>query len=225
MTTTPCLHLGASRRLDGSGASNPLAMPAHHLVTHGVVVGMTGSGKTGLVTVTVEEALRAGIPVLAIDVKGDLPNLLLAFPGFADAPLLPWAAAMASPNDARSHEEIARALAAERQQALEAWGIGEPALATFCARTDVRVVTPGSTAGEPLHVLSSLERRSSRWDHDPEAARASLSAAVALVLRLDGRDPDPARSKEHVLLSLLAERRLKAGRRRRSRDAPRRPDP
>jgi len=34
---------------------------------------------------------------------------------------------------------------------------------------------------------------------------------VSLVLRLVGRDPDPAGSKEHVLLSLLAERRLRAG--------------
>jgi DNA helicase HerA-like ATPase len=53
-------------------------LPSHHLVTHGVVVGMTGSGKTGLVTVLVEEASQAGVPVLVIDVKGDLPNLLLA---------------------------------------------------------------------------------------------------------------------------------------------------
>jgi hypothetical protein len=54
-------------------------------------------------------------------------------------------------------------------------------------------------------------RRSPRWDSDPESARASLSAAVSLVLRLVGRDPDPARSKEHVLLSVLAERRLRIG--------------
>ncbi|AKU95754.1 hypothetical protein AKJ09_02418 [Labilithrix luteola] len=60
-------------------------------------------------------------------------------------------------------------------------------------------------------MLSALERRSARWDHDPESARASLSAAVSLVLRLVGRDPDPAASKEHVLLSVLAERRLRAG--------------
>jgi polynucleotide 5'-kinase involved in rRNA processing len=32
------------------------------LLTHGVVVGMTGSGKTGLVTVLAEEALRAKVP-------------------------------------------------------------------------------------------------------------------------------------------------------------------
>jgi hypothetical protein len=39
-------------------------------------VGMTGSGKTGLVTVMIEEAARAGVPTVVIDVKGDLPNLL-----------------------------------------------------------------------------------------------------------------------------------------------------
>lgn len=50
-----------------------------------------------------------------------------------------------------------------------------------------------------------------RWDTDPEGPRTSLSAAVSLILRLLGRDPDPARSPEHALLSVLAERRLSAG--------------
>src|SRR4051794_18430280 len=211
MTTTPRLFMGAARSLDAHGVSAHLHVPAHHLVTHGVVVGMTGSGKTGLVTVMVEEALRAGIPVLAFDVKGDLPNLLLAFPSFAAEHVRPWASAMTDPTDARSEADIAAAIAAERQRGLEAWGIREPELATFSDKTNVRIITPGSTAGEPLHVLSSLERRSGRWDDDPEAARASLSAAVSLVLRLLGRDCDPARSKEHVLLSVLAERRLRGG--------------
>ena len=59
-------------------------------------------------------------------------------------------------------------------------------------------------------MLSSLERRSDRWDTDPDSARAALSAAVSLVLRLLGRDHDPAKSREHVLLCVLAERRLAA---------------
>ena len=79
------LYLGASRPLDNARASSVLRVPAHHLVTHGVVVGMTGSGKTGLVTVLVEEALRAGVPTLVIDIKGDLTNLLLSFPSFDSA--------------------------------------------------------------------------------------------------------------------------------------------
>jgi hypothetical protein len=81
-------------------------------------------------------------------------------------------------------------------------------LRRFRSGTHIRVLTPGSSAGEPLHILSSLERRNSDWDSDPEAGRAALSAAISLVLRLLGKDPDPARSREHVLLSILAERRL-----------------
>src|SRR5471030_1412147 len=99
MANTPAFYLGSGRTLNGAGAAVDLRLPAHHFVTHGVVVGMTGSGKTGLTTVVIEEALNTGVPVLVIDVKGDLPNLLLAFPSFDAAPLEPWAAAMAAPND------------------------------------------------------------------------------------------------------------------------------
>jgi hypothetical protein len=204
------LHLGAWRPLDGS-KGGPFRLPAHHLVTQGVVVGATGSGKTGLLMVLAEEALRAQIPVLVIDVKGDLPNLLLSFPTLAPSELLPWASAAAAANDARAHAAIAAELAEERRRGLAAWSIGELELAAFRASTSVRVITPGASAGELLHVLSSLERRSDRWEHDPESARAALSAAISLVLRLLGRDPDPAKSREHVLLAVLAERRLLAG--------------
>ena len=50
------------------------------LNTHAVIIGMTGSGKTGLGIALLEEALIDNIPVIAIDPKGDLPNLLLNFP-------------------------------------------------------------------------------------------------------------------------------------------------
>jgi hypothetical protein len=206
----PALDLGEWRSLDGAEGGR-YRLPAHHLVTHGVVLGMTGSGKTGLLTVMIEEALRADVPVLVIDVKGDMPNLLLAFPSFAPTELLPWVSAATSVTDGRPHETIAAELAAERRRGLGAWSIEEDHLADYMQSTQVRVITPGTTSGELLHVLSSLERRSDRWNHDPESARAALSAAVSLVLRLLGLDPDPARSREHVLLSVLAERRLVAG--------------
>jgi DNA helicase HerA-like ATPase len=186
-------------------------MPAHHLVTHGVVVGATGSGKTGWLIVAVEEALRAGIPVLMIDVKGDLPNLLLAFEELSPEALLPWVEGTGAPADTRPPLERAAELAHEHRTGLEGWGIGAEDVKAYAKQRSVRVITPGSSAGELLHVLSSLERRSERWESDPESARAALSAAVSLVLRLLGRDPDPAKSREHVLLSVLAERRLLKG--------------
>jgi len=211
MTSKAMLKLGAWRPLDGGQGGKPLRLPAHHLITHAVITGMTGSGKTGLVCVLAEEALRAQIPTLIIDVKGDLPNLLLAFPDFDPGRHLPWIEASAEDPSEAARQQLAAKLAKERQDNLAHWQLDEASVADFCARTHFRVITPGSTAGEPLHVLSPLERRSTRWDTDPESARAALSAAVSLVLRLLGRDPDPAKSKEHVLLSVLAERRLLAG--------------
>jgi DNA helicase HerA-like ATPase len=75
--------IGGCRPLDGAGETLAIELPPDHFTTHGCVVGMTGSGKTGLLMVLVEEALRSRIPVLMVDVKGDLPNLLLTFPGLA----------------------------------------------------------------------------------------------------------------------------------------------
>jgi len=66
MSSKPALNLGAWRDISGAEGGKFLRLPANHLVTHSVVVGMTGSGKTGLVTVLVEEALGAGVPTIII---------------------------------------------------------------------------------------------------------------------------------------------------------------
>ena len=208
MSSKATLNLGSWRPLGGAKGGKSLLLPAQHLITHAVITGMTGSGKTGLITVLAEEALRARVPTLIIDVKGDLPNLLLAFPDFDPGRHLPWVEAPADNPSDSARQAVADQLAAERRKHLAHWSLAEADIADFTQKTHLRVITPGSTAGESLHVLSPLERRSPRWDSDPESARAALSAAVSLVLRLLGRDPDPAKSKEHVLLSVLAERRL-----------------
>ncbi|WP_437738606.1 helicase HerA-like domain-containing protein [Sorangium sp. So ce1335] len=214
MPTRP-FALGRSRPLSGdpgAAAARPIELPAHHLVTHGVVVGMTGSGKTGLVMVLVEEALRSGVPVLMVDVKGDLPNLLFTFPELSPAEFEPWLDPSAAARDGRSTADVAAELAARWRAGLAASGLSPADVAALRARMAPRLLTPGTTAGEPIHVLSALEARSPRWDDDEEAAREALSAALSLLLRLVGRDPDPARSREHVLLAHLAERRLREGR-------------
>ena len=63
---------------------------ADDFTTHGVIVGMTGSGKTGLGIVLIEEVLTAGRPALLIDPKGDLTNLCLTFPALQPADFRPW---------------------------------------------------------------------------------------------------------------------------------------
>lgn len=209
MKSSSELLLGSRCPLNGEPRIEALKLPPHHLTTHSVVVGMTGSGKTGLLTVLVEEALLAGVPVLMFDVKGDLPNLLLAFPSFESRAIEPWVEA--APGDSRTTQELASALAEERRAGLKAWNVTENDLRRFADTTHIQVITPGSSAGTPLHVLSSIEHPVTDWKAQPDAALASLSAAVSLVLRLLGRDADPASSREHVLLSVLAERRLRSG--------------
>src|SRR5512140_808804 len=75
----------------GKTSQKTLLLAADDLTTHGLIVGMTGSGKTALGIVLIEELLKKGIPVLAIDPKGDLGNLLLAFDALAPAQFSPWA--------------------------------------------------------------------------------------------------------------------------------------
>src|SRR4029453_8500940 len=74
----------------GKAGSERLELDSRDLTTHGVIVGMTGSGKTGLAVVMLEEALLAGIPVLVLDPKGDMTNLALTFPDLSPEQFRPW---------------------------------------------------------------------------------------------------------------------------------------
>ena len=204
-------NLGGCRSLDGSGTTLNIESPPHHFTTHACVVGMTGSGKTGLLTVLVEEAVRSRVPVLMIDVKGDLPNLLLTFPNVSAEEFAPWVDATAAQREGRSVDEAAEDLAARQRRSLDGWKLGPDDVRALREQMAPRVITPGTSAGEMLHVLSSLEIPSPLWKTDREAARESLSASISLLLRLVGRDPDPTKSRDHVVLSVLAERRLREG--------------
>ena len=208
-------RLGRSLPLTGSAgdAATDLDIPPHHFVTHAVCVGMTGSGKTGLAIGLVEEALRSRVPVLMIDVKGDLANLGLLFDELDAASFAPWVDADAARRDGKTIDQGAEGLAAKWREGLARWGLGPSDVRALRESSALRLITPGTSAGEPLHVLSPLEQHSDLWEIDEEAARESLSAAVSLLLRMVHREADPTRGREHVLLSHLAERRLRAGKR------------
>ncbi len=69
------LRIGAT--LDGN---HSVGLPISALPTHLAVVGAAGSGKTWMAKVLAEEAVRAGVPVLAIDPQGDLVQFLKPVP-------------------------------------------------------------------------------------------------------------------------------------------------
>mgnify|MGYP002640333856 CR=1 FL=1 len=60
------------------------------LTTHAMLIGMTGSGKTGLGIGLIEEAAIDNIPSIIIDPKGDMGNLCLAFPNLSTEEFTPW---------------------------------------------------------------------------------------------------------------------------------------
>jgi hypothetical protein len=56
----------------------PVELPDDALLRHAVLLGSTGAGKTVLGKAFIEEAVRAGVPVIAVDPQGDLASLALA---------------------------------------------------------------------------------------------------------------------------------------------------
>jgi DNA helicase HerA-like ATPase len=89
----------------------PVVYDANDLTTHGVIVGMTGSGKTGLGIDLIEEALLNGIPCLVIDPKGDMGNLALNFPDLAPSDFEPWLDASTADREAKTVPDLAASVA------------------------------------------------------------------------------------------------------------------
>lgn len=176
MSLGPVLGLGSKRTITGRSAGD-FGLPADELVTHGVVVGMTGSGKTGLVSVLVEEALRSKIPVLLFDVKGDLANVELCFADPTTEQVAPWVEPGRGDPDGVADPPAVRAAMDRHAAELARWQIDAAEVRQYVEGRHVRVITPGSDAGEPLHILSALERRSPRWDDDLHGARDTLEAS------------------------------------------------
>jgi Helicase HerA, central domain len=171
------------------------------LVTHGVVLGMTGSGKTGLCLALLEEALMDGIPIIAIDPKGDIGNLLFTFPDLSGERLKPWV----NPDDARrkgvSVDEFAQSQADMWKKGLADSGQSLDRIKKLRDSVDMTIYTPGSNAGLPVSILSSLEAPSPEIMDDRETLADRIESTVSSILALCDVEADPVQSREHILLS------------------------
>jgi len=181
------------------------------LLTHGLVVGMTGSGKTGLAIALIEEALKQGVPVIAIDPKGDLGNLLLLFENLDAASFAPWIDPDAARREGKEVQAAAAEVAAAWKKGLAEWGLSATDVTAQKKCRDAVIYTPGSTAGVPLNILQSLDAPSVPFDSAEEDLRDEIAGIVSGLLGLLRIEADPLRSREYILLSTLVERVWRAG--------------
>lgn len=183
-----------------------------NLVTHGLVVGMTGSGKTGLCFDLIEEAAVDGIPSIVIDPKGDLGNLLLTFPELRPQDFAPWI----NEDDARKKGVSVADYAAQQadlwKTGLASWDQDGERIRRLRAAADFAIYTPGSSAGLPVSILKSFAVPPPEILEDGELLRERVSSTVTGLLGLVGINADPVKSRESILLANLLQNAWAKGR-------------
>ncbi len=188
-----------------------LLYPSEDLTTHGLCVGMTGSGKTGLSICLLEEAGLQGIPSIVLDIKGDLTNLLLSFPELADSDFAKWVRPEDAEKKGISTDELGAKQAKIWREGLADWGITAKDIAELHEKTGFTLYTPGSDAVQSLNILGSFAAPDMDWESESEELRDRVSTIISAILSLIDYDTDPINSTEHVYLSNLFEKHWRDG--------------
>lgn len=197
-------YLGKVYDLDAQKAKDDLLLyDAKDLTTHAMCVGMTGSGKTGLCIGLIEEAAIDGVPAILIDPKGDLANLLLNFPQLRPEDFLPWI----NTDDARQKGLSPEAYAAKQAETwkngLAGWRQDGERIQRLRDAVEMRIYTPGSSAGIPVSILKSFAAPEAAIRSDEDLLRERISTTATSLLGLVGINADPVQSREHILLSTI----------------------
>ncbi len=205
-------YLGREFDLGAKKVTDRLVLyDSRDLVTHAVCVGMTGSGKTGLCLGLVEEAAIDGVPVIAIDPKGDLANLLLTFPKLSSADFRPWIDEEEARRAGQTPDAYAEQQATKWKEGLAEWGQDGERIERLRTSAEFAVYTPGSRAGIPVSVLSSFAAPPAAVRGDTELLAERAASTATSVLSLAGAAAAP-RSREHTLLATILSASWAAGR-------------
>lgn len=201
------LYLGNEFIPPATLIDEPVQLPIRELTTHAMILGMTGTGKTGLGVTLLEEMLLQGVPAIILDPKGDLTNLALSFPNMTAQDFAAWMDADEAERQHITTEKMAVQTARQWRDGLEASGVPLERVRAFHERVDVRIYTPGSTLGIPVNVLQSfnpppVESRLN-WTAHTEMLRERIAQIVSALLGLVGIESDSLNSREHILLASI----------------------
>jgi len=181
-----------------------------NFTTHAAIIGMTGSGKTGLGVDIIEEAAIDNIPSIVIDPKGDMGDLCLVDPEFSVESFKPWVA-----DEARAKGEDPATYAAKTadmwKKGIESWDQDTQRVEKF-AEVKKTIYTPGSSAGVSVNLMGSLEIPPAQIMEDADNFASYLKSTVTGLLSLLGIVADPLDSKEYILLAQIITRSWQQGR-------------
>lgn len=176
--------------------------------THATIIGMTGSGKTGLGVGLIEEAALDNIPSIIIDPKGDMGNLCLIDSTFNPESFEGWVKDEAT-SKGKDVKEYSKEVAQTWLSGIEGSGQDKDRVSRF-GSVEKTIYTPGSTAGVGVNILSSLEVPSTQILEDMDTYMSYLKTTTSSLLSLVGIEDD-SNSKEYVLLSQIISNSWKSG--------------
>jgi len=172
-----------------------------NFTTHAAIIGMTGSGKTGLGVSLIEEAVIDNIPSIIIDPKGDMGDLCLSDATFSAKNFEPWVADEAKAKDT-DVTEYAEKISSMWKKGIESWGQNSERVEKF-QNVKKTIYTPGSSAGVAINIMSSLETPPSEIMQDSDTFSSYLKSTTVSLLSLVGIAADPLDSKEYILLAQI----------------------
>lgn len=208
---TDGLYIGKTFNPADKSVGGEFRLDSSDLATHGIIIGMTGSGKTGFAVDIIEEALRARIPVVVVDPKGDLGNLAFAFDRLAPEQFQPWVDKDEAAREGKTVEQVAADTAAMWTKGLGEWGIAAADVAAYAAGHRLRILTPGSRAGIAVNLIDSLAAPASDFDANQEELHDEIDSIVTALLGFVKIQADPVSSREYILLFSLVEASWRKG--------------
>ena len=180
----------------------PLVYKNKDLRTHAAIIGMTGSGKTGLGISLLEEAAIDNIPSIIIDPKGDMGNLLLTFPNLKANDFKPWIEEQDAINNGLTIDQQAANTASLWEKGITGDFQSKERIAKLKNAADFTIYTPGSTAGVPISILSSFKAPGIEVLEDHDLLTSLINSTVSSLLSLVDINSDSS-SKENILLSSI----------------------